>query len=86
MTTSSEFHQFVENLKEKAAEQEERQLWMALHDALNLGSSGLEIVGAIRWILLENEPLVRRLLGGDPQGQLNAAISFVDRAYGRSYS
>ena len=49
-------------------------------DAMNLGCSGLEILGAIRTVLVEEH---LRLLNIAKKDELNNIIEFVDIAYGR---
>jgi hypothetical protein len=55
-----------------------------LDAALQLGSSGLEINGAIRLLLVENHDRVVELLGDGSQNEIDEVIRFFDRAYGRS--
>jgi hypothetical protein len=54
-----------------------------LREALQLGSSGLEILGAIRLALIVNRTGIERLLGPAGIEEADQVIAFVDRAFGR---
>ena len=54
-----------------------------LDDALHLGSSGLEILGAIRKTLVENHGEVETILGLGGWKKAAKVIAFVDKAFGR---
>ena len=72
MNTTEDVYRFVQRLKAESERQGEVSLASRLDDALNLGSSGLEILGAIE-----------RLLGPDGDVEARQIVSFVDRAFGR---
>lgn len=59
-----------------------RDIAEELENAKCLGSSGLEIVGAIGKIITDNR---HRLMEFENEKELRAAIAFVDRCYGRSW-
>jgi hypothetical protein len=83
ITTANEVYAFVVQLKTQAENHGDADLASKLDDALHLGSSGLEILGAIRKTLIENNSKVESLVG--PAGWQKAAqvIAFVDKAFGR---
>jgi hypothetical protein len=51
--------------------------------ALQLGSSGLETLGAIRQIILRNRSEVERLLGQNGREEVTQIVAFVDGAFAR---
>jgi hypothetical protein len=83
ITTADEVYAFVAQLKAEAEKQGDINFATELDDALCLGSSGLEILGAIRKTLLENRAKVESLLGTEGQNKSAQVIAFVDRAFGR---
>ena len=83
MNTTEDVYRFVQRLKAESERQGEVSLASRLDDALNLGSSGLEILGAIRQAILENRTAIERLLGPDGDVEARQIVSFVDRAFGR---
>ena len=80
---SADVYHFVENLKAKAESKGMDEFVARLGNAMRLGSSTLEILGAIRQTIIENRETVGRLLG--PEGEIGAeqVIAFVDKAFGR---
>jgi hypothetical protein len=60
---------------------EDTDLARELDEALHLGSSGLETLGAIRKTLIEDHGDVKSLVGSD--GWKTNVIAFVDKAFGR---
>jgi hypothetical protein len=83
MNNTSDVYEFVEQLKSACQSARQTELLEKLNDALNLGSSGLEILGAIREIIIKNRKTIQSLLDSTKQVQIDEVISFVDRAYGR---
>ncbi len=53
-----------------------------IEDAKSVGSSGLEIVGAIGGVFKDHSTELRRLMGSEPVEDVSR---FVDRCYGRSW-
>jgi hypothetical protein len=51
-----------------------------LDDAVHLGSSGLEILGAIRKTLIENHSQVETVVGSDGCQKAAQVIAFVGKA------
>src|SRR4051812_844653 len=76
-------YQFVGDLRAVAARRGMTALPTQLESALKLGSSALEILGAIREILINNNEQVGRLLGPDGEAQAKQVIAFVDKSFGR---
>lgn len=83
ITTADDVYRFVERLKAQSEKHDARALAMELDDAQHLGSSGLEVLGAIRQTLVANGPVIERLLGPLGSEEAKEVIAFVDRALGR---
>jgi hypothetical protein len=87
ITSAFDVYEFVEDIRATAAKgeasAETRRLMTKLEEAMNLGSSGLEIIGAIKVALLEDEAAVNRLMGAKGRLKLRQVARFVSRAYGR---
>jgi gamma-glutamyltranspeptidase len=63
--TASDVYGFVAQLKSEAEKHGNIDFASELDDAVHLGSSGLEILGAVRKTLIENHGEVESLLGSD---------------------
>jgi hypothetical protein len=83
ITTANEVYAFIADLKTECGKHGVNDLANKLDDALCLGSSGLEILGAIRITLAENRAKVESLLGSEGLRKAEQVIAFVDRTYGR---
>ena len=83
ITTANDVYAFVTQLKIQAEKHGDADLASKLDDALHLGSSGLEILGAIRKTLIENHSEVESLLGSDGYETAAEVIAFVNKAFGR---
>jgi hypothetical protein len=83
ITTSNDVYQLVERLKIACQQNGATELFNRLDDAMNLGSSALEILGAIRQTFINNRSEVERLLGRNGKEEVDSVIAFVDKAYGR---
>jgi hypothetical protein len=83
ITTTNDIYAFVAQLKTEAEKRGDTDFASELDDALHLGSSGLEILGAIRKTLVENHGEVESLLGSDGWKKAANVIAFVDKAFGR---
>ena len=83
ITTANDVYAFVAQLKTEAEKHGNIDLATELDDAVHLGSSGLEILGAIRKTLIENHGEVESLLGSDGYRKAAHVIAFVDKAFGR---
>jgi hypothetical protein len=86
ITSAAQVYQFVEKLKAACIEHNEINLFSELEHAMQLGSSGLEIMGAICKAIIHRENTIGRILGTDGKKELNHIVEFVDRAYGRTVS
>jgi len=83
ITTTDHVYAFIAQLKTDAEERGDSSFAAELADVLCLGSSGLEILGAIRKVLLENRGKVESLLGSEGLNEAAQVIAFVDKAFGR---
>jgi hypothetical protein len=83
INTAEDVYRFVRRLQTEAERQGVSGLAARLDDAVHLGSSGLEILGAIRQVVLENRSAIERLVGPDGDAEARQIVSFVDRAFGR---
>jgi anti-anti-sigma regulatory factor len=81
--TANDVYQFVEELERACKENPAPELLLKIENAMNLGSSALEILGAIRETVVNNRPEVERLLGSERSKSVDGVIAFVDRAFGR---
>ena len=81
--TANDVNAFVAQLKTEAEKHGKTDFTSELDDALHLGSSGLEILGAIQKTLVENQGEVESLLGSDGCQRATDVIAFVDKAFGR---
>ena len=80
---AGDVYQFVDDLKTEAKRSDMNQLADQLENALLLGSSALEILGAVRQAVVDNHNNIERLLGPDGKDRAEGVIAFVDRAFGR---
>ena len=80
ITTANDVYAFVAELKTQAEKHGDADLAIKLDDAVHLGSSGLEILGAIRKTLIENHSQVETLVGSDGWQKAVQVIAFVDKA------
>ena len=78
--TVDQVYNFINEIKQGCIKYGYNDIATRLEDAMHLGSSGLEILGAIRTILLEEQT---RLLNIANKDELNSIVKFVDKAYGR---
>ncbi len=81
--TADDVYRFVERLKAQSEKRGPRELATKLDEALHLGSSGLEILGAIRQTIIENRAAIEQMLGSSEKDEAKQVIAFVDRAFGR---
>jgi hypothetical protein len=63
--SAGDVYQFVEQVKVASQQRGEIGLYEQLNRAMHLGSSGLEILGAVRQTVSENRGEIERLLGPD---------------------
>ena len=83
ITTAEDVYRFVDRLKLESEKHGANALSAELDDALHLGSSGLEILGAVRQTMIANLPAIERLLGPTGKEEAKQVIAFVDSAFGR---
>lgn len=83
MKTAGDVYQFVEELKVASRKNGATELHRQLDDATRVGSSSLEMLGAIRQTVTKNRSEVERLLGPARLQAINQVLAFVDKAFGR---
>lgn len=81
--SAADVYGFVDELKKEAKRRDAISLVAQLDNALRLGSSGLEILGAVRQVMIENRSEIERCLGNTGIEKANQVIAFVDKAFGR---
>jgi hypothetical protein len=81
--STDDVYRFVDRLRQECLKGRAEGLSDELDAALHLGSSGLEILGAVRQVLVRNGDTIQRLLGPTGQTESKEIIAFVDRAFGR---
>lgn len=79
ITTTTEIYEFVEVATRKCREHGYGDIAQQFDDAMHLGSSGLEILGAIRAVCVAENAKLEELLGS---ASVHEVIRFVDRAFG----
>jgi hypothetical protein len=80
ITTTQQMYEFVNKVLSGAREHGYEEIAARLDDAMHLGSSGLEICGAIGNVLKEERPRLEKVVS---EKELQEAIDFVDSAFGR---
>jgi hypothetical protein len=80
--TVLDVYHFVRVLSAECKTNGATDVYEELDDALHLGSSGLEILNALRAVLLRNRAIVEQLLGTVGSEQAREIVHFVDRALG----
>lgn len=83
ISSVGDVYRFTSSLVEFCSANQAQALADALLDAQQLGSSGLEILGAIRKVLVDNSSLLRETLPPEYVEQMRDVIAFVDACYGR---
>ena len=73
--STEEIYASINSIIAKSKECGHDDLARRLDDALHLGSSGLEILGAIRNVLKDEHNKVYKLIG---KGQVHEIINFID--------
>ena len=81
ISSVSDVYEFVNEAIRLCREQEYEDIATRLEEAMHLGSSALEIIGAIRSILIEGQPELLSVLDKD---SIQEVIHFIDASYGRS--
>jgi len=80
--TAFDVYELVDGLKTELNKNGFTDLAAELDDAMHLGSSGLEILGAIRNIFVEHRADIVKLLGPRGESEVNSVVSFVDSSFG----
>jgi len=83
ITTVADVFQFVERLKTASQQDGAVELNRHLDHATRLGSSSLEVLGAIRQAVVGNLSDVERLLGSDGRLCADQVVAFVNKAFGQ---
>jgi hypothetical protein len=83
INSAGDVYQFVEQVKVASQQRGETGLYEQLNRAMRLGSSGLEILGAVRQTVSENRGEIERLLGPDGGQGVDQVVVFVERVFGR---
>ena len=83
ITTVADVYQFVERLKAASQQSAAVELNRQLDHAMRSGSSGLEILGAIRQTVVGNLGDIEHVLGPDGRLCADQVVAFVDRAFGQ---
>ena len=79
ITTTREIYEFVEMVIERCHEHGHDNIAQKFDEAMHLGSSGLEILGAIKTVCIAEKPNLENFLDGD---KLDEIIRYVNRAFG----
>lgn len=79
----SEVYAFVKLLESRSDSNHYQELSNALKEAQESGNSGLEILGAVKNILLRKEKEIRNILTPEEFAKIKDVIYFVDKIYGR---
>ena len=80
ITTIEQMYELVNRLSRSCRDVGSNDIAARLDDAMNLGSSGLEILGAIRNVLTEERARLHEVISKE---EFQQAIAFVDRSFGR---
>lgn len=76
--TTEDVYELVRLLIEKSLRNNDNVLAGKLNDAIQLGSSGLEILGAIRNVFISESNKINRLID---RKKTKEVIQFVDKIY-----
>lgn len=80
ITSVMEVYELAEKAIRLSRQHGDTALAADLDRALSLGSSPLEILGAVRAAFVAKAPVLEQLLG---KAEVADVVSFVDKAYGR---
>ena len=81
--TSYDVHRFIEQVQRELVGNGLSHIAKQFDDALSMGSSGLEILGTIQTVLVENRRVVEQILGPSEKHKVESVIAFVEKAFGR---
>jgi hypothetical protein len=79
ITTTTEIYEFTELTMKKCREQGYTELAQQLEDAMHLGSSGLEILGAIKAIFLDQATALEKIVD---KAKLQEVVMYAEKAFG----
>jgi hypothetical protein len=79
IATATDVYEFAEFVAKRCRENGDNRIAQQLDDAMHLGSSGLEILGAIKTVLVSEATRLEQLVD---EAKLHEAIAVVDSAYG----
>jgi hypothetical protein len=79
ITNAGQVYDLANLLIERSSAEGLCDIAQKLDDAMHLGSSALEILGAIRQVLVDDSGRITKLVD---KGDLDEAIQFVSRTYG----
>ncbi len=79
ITTTNEIYEFVELAKNRCRQNGDLEIANQLDDAMQLGSSGLEILGAIKAVLVSQAITLEKLVD---RASIQEVVKYVDQAYG----
>jgi hypothetical protein len=86
ITTAGDVYKFVERFKTASQHDGAAELYRQLDQAMRLGSSSLEILGAIQQAVIRNQSDVERLLETDGSLCADQVIAFVNKHTGAARS
>ncbi len=81
--STDDVYQVVERLESACRKNGTAELLKQIEDAMRVGSSALEILGAVRQTMIVNRSEVEQLLGPSGSKETDEVIAFVDKAFGR---
>lgn len=76
-----QIYSLVRSLAKSCRDNDRADIATQLDDALHLGSSSLEILGAIRGIVISHREYLEDLVASN---EIEAAIRYIDKTFGRS--
>lgn len=79
ITTTDDVYQFTELAMRKCREHGYGDVAQQLDDAMHLGSSGLEILGAIKTTFIAQAATLERVVD---KGKMEAVVQYVNKAFG----
>lgn len=82
ITKAGEVYELTQVLVQKCQERGYDDIAAQLDDALHLGSSALEILGAIRSVFVSESERIVPMIG---HARVKEVIDFVDKSYGRPH-
>jgi len=79
ITTANQVYQFTNLVIERSRVTGQNDIAQRLDDAMNLGSSALEILGAIRIVLTEEARRIEKIAD---RSEIQEVVHFVNRTFG----